>query len=117
MVRDADVAATIDEAQILDAIQASLRALVVAAPWPRALAALWEGIAVATGGQHLDLAAAGAAPLSVEDCLDIARRKGGALTEACCRAGAGFGSADPAVIERFGILGRCIGFMAQLDND
>ena len=30
----------IDEAQILDAIQASLRALVVAAPWPRALAAV-----------------------------------------------------------------------------
>jgi geranylgeranyl pyrophosphate synthase len=79
--------------------------------------ALWEGIAVATGGQHLDLAAAGAAPLSVEDCLDIARRKGGALAEACCRAGATFGTADPALIERFGLLGRSIGLVGQLDND
>ena len=83
----------------------------------RAQDALWAGTVVAAGGQHLDLAAAGAAPLSVEDCLDIARRKGGALTEACCRAGAAFGTADPALIERFGLLGRCIGLMGQLDND
>jgi len=83
----------------------------------RAQDALWEGVAVAAGGQHLDLAAAGAAPLSVEDCLDIARRKGGALAEACCRAGAAFGTADPAVIERFGLLGRSIGLVGQLDND
>src|SRR5207237_5717991 len=83
----------------------------------RAQDALWEGTVVAAGGQHLDLATAGAAPLSVEDCLDIARRKGGALTEACCRAGAAFGTADPALIERFGLLGRCIGLVGQLDND
>jgi geranylgeranyl pyrophosphate synthase len=83
----------------------------------RAQDALWEGMAVAAGGQHLDLAAAGAAPLSVEGCLDIARRKGGALAEACCRAGAAFGTEDPALIERFGLLGRSIGLFGQIDND
>jgi geranylgeranyl pyrophosphate synthase len=223
-VRAAGSAPTIDEAQILDAVQASLRALVAVAPWPRALAdvatdvlsepmrvlggrlmpwalvplccctaacgdwrpalpaavaaelyataldlcddledgdrsepierhgpaivlnlstallalthsalepstshesvacrraqdALWEGLAVATGGQHLDLAAAGAAPLPIEDCLDIARRKGGALVEACCRAGAAFATADPQLIELFGRLGRSLGLVGQLDND
>jgi geranylgeranyl pyrophosphate synthase len=83
----------------------------------RAQDALWAGVAVAAGGQHLDLAAAGAPPLSVEDCLDITRRKGGALAEACCRAGAAFGTADPALIERFGLLGRSSGLVGQLDND
>jgi geranylgeranyl pyrophosphate synthase len=83
----------------------------------RAQDALWEGVAVAAGGQHLDLAAAGAAPLSVEDCLDIARRKGGALAEACCRAGAAFGTTEAPLIERFGLLGRAIGLFGQIDND
>jgi len=79
--------------------------------------ALWQGLAVATGGQHMDLAAAGAAPLTVEECLDIARRKGGALAEACCRAGASFGTDDPALIERCGTFGRSLGLIGQLDND
>ena len=83
----------------------------------RAQDALWEGVAVAAGGQHLDLAAAGAAPLSVEDCLNIARRKGGALADACCRAGAAFGTAEAPLIERFGLLGRSLGLFGQLDND
>jgi len=83
----------------------------------RAQDALWEGLAVATGGQHLDLSAAGDAPLSVDECLDIARRKGGALVEACCRAGAVFGAANPELIERCGRLGASMGLLAQLDND
>ena len=88
-----------------------------AAACHRAQDALWEGLVVATSGQHLDLSTAGAAPLSVEECIDIARRKGGALAEACSRAGAAFGTDDPALIERLGLLGRSIGLYAQLDND
>jgi len=83
----------------------------------RAQDALWAGLAVATGGQHLDLSAAGDAPLSVEECLDIARRKGGALVEACCRAGAAFGTDNPALVGRCGHLGSSLGLLAQLDND
>ena len=83
----------------------------------RAQDALWEGLAVATGGQHLDLSAAGDAPLSVDACLDIARRKGGALVEACCRAGAVFGTDNPELIGRCGQLGSSLGLLAQLDND
>jgi geranylgeranyl diphosphate synthase type I len=79
--------------------------------------ALWRGLLVATGGQHLDLVAAGAPSLSVDDCLDIARRKGGALAEACCRAGAALGTDDAGLIERCGLLGRSIGLYGQLDND
>jgi geranylgeranyl pyrophosphate synthase len=83
----------------------------------RAQDALWEGLAVATGGQHLDLSAAGDTPLSVEACLDIARRKGGALVEACCRAGAAFGTDNPELAARCGHLGSSLGLLAQLDND
>lgn len=82
-----------------------------------AQAALWEGLAVATGGQHLDLSAAGGDPLSTEECLDIARRKGGALVEACCRVGAMLATDDTLFIDRCGALGRSIGLYAQLDND
>lgn len=83
----------------------------------RAQDALWNGLAVATGGQHIDLTTAGASPLLVEECLDIARRKGGALTAACCRAGASFGSDDAALIERFAVFGTSLGLWGQLDND
>ena len=83
----------------------------------RAQDALWSGLAVATGGQHTDLTSAGAAPLAIAECVAIARAKGGALAEACCRAGAAFASADPAVIDRFGLLGQQLGLVAQLDND
>lgn len=83
----------------------------------RAQDALWRGLAVATGGQHGDLAGAGAAPLSVEGCVAIARTKGGALAEACCRAGAAFGAADLTLIDHFGLLGQQLGLAAQLDND
>lgn len=79
--------------------------------------ALWRGLAVATGGQHLDLAAAGAGPLSVEECLDIARRKGGALVEACCHAGAAFGTDDSILIDHCGRFGLSLGLLGQLDND
>ena len=89
----------------------------IGAAYRRAQDALWEGLAVATGGQHLDLSAAGGAPLSVEECLDIARRKGGALVEACCRAGAAFGTDNPALVGRCGHLGSSLGLLAQLDND
>lgn len=83
----------------------------------RAQDALWEGLAVAAGGQHLDLALAGGAPLSVEQCLALARRKSGALTEACCRAGAAFATTDDAIIDLFGAFGCSLGLAAQLDND
>ncbi len=83
----------------------------------RAQDALWTGLAVATGGQHLDLVAAGADPLPVDDCLDIARRKGGALVEACCRAGAAFATDNGTLIDLLGQFGRSVGLAAQLDND
>ncbi len=83
----------------------------------RAQDALWQGLAVATGGQHLYLTAAGVAPLSLEQCLDIARRKGGALAEACCRAGAACGTDDDELIALCGALGCALGLGAQLDND
>lgn len=79
--------------------------------------ALWSGFATATGGQHIDLSMTGAGPLSTEECLDIARRKSGALTAACCRAGARFGTADLDLIEGFDRIGCAIGVFAQLDND
>jgi len=78
---------------------------------------LLDGLLVSTGGQHLDLASAGAPPLKVEDCLDIAKRKGGALGEACGRAGAVFGTKNPALIELLGLFGRSFGVFGQLDND
>ena len=79
--------------------------------------ALWIGFATATGGQHIDLSTTGAAPLSIEECLDVALRKSGALTAACCRAGARFGTGDGELIARFDRLGCAIGVFAQLDND
>lgn len=88
-----------------------------ATPYRAAQDALWDGLAVATGGQHADLAAAGSDPLTVDDCIEIARRKGGALVEACCRAGAAFGTEDGTLIELFGHMGRSLGLAAQLDND
>lgn len=83
----------------------------------RAQDALWTGLAIAVGGQHLDLTTAGGTPFSIEACLDLARRKSGGPAEAACRAGAALGTADTHLIDRFGALGQSLGLVGQLDND
>ncbi len=79
--------------------------------------ALRDGLLVAASGQHLDLASAGRDPLGVEDCLEIARGKAGALVAAACVSGASFGTADAALLRAFHLLGLSLGVAGQLDND
>jgi geranylgeranyl pyrophosphate synthase len=83
----------------------------------RAQDALRDGLLVAASGQHFDLASAGRDPLSVEDCLEIARGKAGALVAATCVAGASFGTADETLLQLFHEFGATFGIAGQLNND
>jgi geranylgeranyl pyrophosphate synthase len=71
----------------------------------------------ATIGQHRDLAVEGAADLSTEDALDIARQKAGALLGGACRLGALLGTTDEELLALYEAWGRHYGTAAQLAND
>lgn len=79
--------------------------------------ALTAGILAATGGQHLDLTSPTAITATMDDALAIARRKAGALAGMACRLGAMVGTADVALLDRYGTWGLHYGTAAQLSND
>ena len=84
---------------------------------PRFLETLTGAGLLATGGQHLDLAAEGQAQLSTDEALEIARRKAGALVAGACRLGALTGTDDEEVLALYETWGRHYGTSAQLAND
>jgi geranylgeranyl pyrophosphate synthase len=128
-VEDNDLSLAIERHGMPIVLNAAMALLVhandclAAAPEPfpganrRAQDALRDGLLIAASGQHLDLASAGHDPLSVEDCLEIARGKAGALVAAACVAGASFGTPDETLLEGFHMLGMSLGLVGQLDND
>jgi geranylgeranyl pyrophosphate synthase len=72
-----------------------------------------------TSGQHRDLLAESrsALDLTLEECIDIAAVKAGALLRLACRLGAQCAGADDALRERYAEFGKLLGIAAQLDND
>ena len=72
-----------------------------------------------TSGQHRDLLAESrsALNLTIEECIDIAAVKAGALLRLACRLGAQCVGADPVLVEQFTEFGLLLGIAAQLDND
>ena len=73
----------------------------------------------ATAGQHRDLLAEqrSAQELTLEECIEIAAGKAGALMRLACRLGALCAGADDVVCEHFSELGELLGIAHQLDND
>lgn len=73
----------------------------------------------ATGGQHRDLLAEERSvdELSLEECLEIAAEKAGALMRLACQLGAIVAEADEACYSLFSELGLLLGIAHQLDND
>lgn len=74
---------------------------------------------IATGGQHRDLLAErrSAQELTLEECIEIAAGKAGALMRLACRLGALCAGADDVMCEHFSELGELLGIAHQLDND
>lgn len=85
----------------------------------RLLAALQEATLVAVSGQHRDLLAEqkAAQDISVEDCIDIASAKAGAIMGLACKLGAMCAGATDEVCRQFAELGELSGIAQQLDND
>ncbi|MFL5591496.1 MAG: polyprenyl synthetase family protein [Ktedonobacteraceae bacterium] len=73
----------------------------------------------AAAGQHRDLLAEqrSAQELTLEECIEIAASKGGALMRLACRLGALCARADDVMCEHFSELGELLGIAHQLDND
>src|SRR6266704_368228 len=73
----------------------------------------------AAAGQHRDLLAEqrSAQELTLEECIEIAASKGGALMRLACRLGALCAGADDVMCEHFSELGELLGIAHQLDND
>ncbi len=80
---------------------------------------LQTAMIAATGGQHRDLLAEqrSADELSLEECLEIAAGKAGALMRLACLLGAVVAEADEAYQSLFSELGLLLGIAHQLDND
>src|SRR5260370_2977333 len=74
---------------------------------------------IATAGQHRDLLAEqrSAEELTLEECIEIAATKAGALMRLACRLGALCAGADDVMCEHFSELGELLGIAHQLDND
>jgi len=72
-----------------------------------------------TSGQHQDILAEtrSALDFTLEECIDIAAIKAGALLSLACRLGAQCAGADDALRERYAEFGKLLGIAAQLDND
>ncbi len=73
----------------------------------------------AAAGQHRDLLAEkrSAQELTLEECIEIAASKAGALMRLACRLGALCAEADDVMCEHFSELGELLGIAHQLDND
>ncbi|MFL5697105.1 MAG: polyprenyl synthetase family protein [Ktedonobacteraceae bacterium] len=73
----------------------------------------------AAAGQHRDLLAEqrSAQELTLEECIEIAASKAGALMRLACRLGALCARADDVMCEHFSELGELLGIAHQLDND
>jgi geranylgeranyl pyrophosphate synthase len=73
----------------------------------------------AAAGQHRDLLAEqrSAQELTLEECIEIAASKAGALMRLACRLGALCAGADNVMCEHFSELGELLGIAHQLDND
>ena len=73
----------------------------------------------AAAGQHRDLLAEqrSAQELTLEECIEIAASKAGALMRLACRLGALCAEADDVMSEHFSELGELLGIAHQLDND
>ncbi len=85
----------------------------------RLLDAMQESLLVATTGQQRDLLAEQRAveQVTVEDCIEIAAEKAGALMGLACRMGALCAGADDEVCQHYSLLGQLLGISHQLDND
>jgi geranylgeranyl pyrophosphate synthase len=73
----------------------------------------------AAAGQHRDLLAEkrSAQELTLEECIEIAASKAGALMRLACQLGALCAEADDVMCEHFSELGELLGIAHQLDND
>src|SRR2546421_9228456 len=73
----------------------------------------------AAAGQHRDLLAEqrSALELTLEECIEIAASKAGALMRLACQLGALCAEADDVMCEHFSELGELLGIAHQLDND
>src|SRR6266496_3610958 len=78
-----------------------------------------ESLLVAITGQQRDLLAEQRAveQVTVEECIEIASEKAGALMSLACRMGALCTGANDEVCEQYGLLGQLLGISHQLDND
>jgi geranylgeranyl pyrophosphate synthase len=74
---------------------------------------------IASAGQHRDLLAEqrAAQELTLEECIEIAAGKAGALMRLACRLGALCAGAHDVMCEHFSELGELLGIAHQLDND
>ena len=85
----------------------------------RLLDALQESLLIATTGQQRDLLGEQKAieQMTVEECIEIATEKAGALMSLACRMGALCAGADDEVCKHYASLGQLLGIAHQLDND
>jgi geranylgeranyl pyrophosphate synthase len=85
----------------------------------RLLDALQESLLIATTGQQRDLLGEQKAieQVTVEECIEIAAEKAGALMSLACRMGALCAGADDEVCKHYALLGQLLGIAHQLDND
>jgi geranylgeranyl pyrophosphate synthase len=85
----------------------------------RLLDVMQESLLVATTGQQRDLLAEqrDVRQLTVEECIEIATEKAGALMRLACRMGVLCAEADEQVCEQISLLGQLLGISHQLDND
>jgi len=78
---------------------------------------LADAIAVAGGGQYLDLALEARPSATEQDALEVAGRKTAALVAGACRVGARLGTADPRILDVLARFGWHAGLADQLQND
>lgn len=86
---------------------------------------LTSAIAIAGGGQYLDLATEGRSRAVEEasgsadelDALELAGRKTAALVAGACRVGGRLGTSDPHILDILGRFGWHAGLADQLQND
>ena len=85
----------------------------------RLLNTLQESALGITSGQHQDILAEtrSALDFTLEECIDIAAVKAGAILRLACRLGAQCAGADAVLCEQFAEFGLLLGTAAQLDND
>jgi geranylgeranyl pyrophosphate synthase len=85
----------------------------------RLLDAVQESLLVATTGQQRDLLAEQRAveQMTVEECIEIAAEKAGALMSLACRMGTLCAGADDEVCQDYALPGQLLGISHQLDND